>query len=292
MKILNSLPPYNLFGLEDADYNKSRIVALPIPYDSTSTYLSGSRFGPKAIIDASRNLELYDIDTASDPSRLGIYTTEELAPDFSSPKNMVDYISKEVSLIIQDKKVPLVIGGEHTVAIGAVKAFSESKQKFTVLHFDAHSDSRDELYGSKYCHACVMARIKELCGDYYSIGVRSIDEESAKRKDKRILTMNHLRKIGLMNAAKFIAKNSAKNIYISFDFDVLDPSEMPSTGTPEPDGLHYSEIMGVFKTVLKGKNLMGMDFTEFRPIPGFYAPDFMAAKLIYETIAIANYKKA
>ncbi len=290
MRLLNSLPPYNLFGLEGSSYNGARVVALPIPYDATSTYVPGSRFGPKAIIEASRNMELYSIEAKADASRIGIYTTEELAPDLSSPKSMTERISKEVSLLINDKKIPLLIGGEHTIAIGAVKAFARQGRKFTVLHFDAHSDSRDELYNTRYCHACVMARIKELCGDYYSIGVRSIDEESAKRNDKRILYMEKIRKLGIKKAAEVLAKNSGKDVYMTFDFDVIDPSEMPSTGTPEPGGLHFSELVEMLGIVLKNKNLIGMDFTELCPIPGVVAPDFLAAKLIYSALGFA-YKK-
>ncbi len=287
MHVLNSLPPHNLFGIEEQDYKTARIAVLPIPYDSASTYGPGSRFGPDAIIEASRYLELYDIDTRSDPTKLGVFTLEQLAPDFASPERMVRRISKEVSIILQDRKVPLLLGGEHTVAVGAMDALSNTRKEFTVLHFDAHSDSRDELYGSKYCHACAMARIAELHNDYYSIGIRSIDKDSAMRKSNRIIYMKAIHSMGIKALAGLLAMKSAKNVYITFDFDALDPSEMPSTGTPEPDGFRFSEVMELFSLLLPKKNLIGMDFTELAPMPGMRAPDFLAAKLIYGTLAYA-----
>lgn len=287
MHVLNSLPPHNLFGLEEQDYKTARIAVLPVPYDATSTYAPGSRFGPDAMIEASRNLELYDHEARSDPSRLGVFTLEQLAPDLSGPERMVRRVSREVSIILQDRKVPLLLGGEHTVAVGAIDALSNTRREFTILHFDAHSDSRDELFGSRYCHACAMARMAELHGDYYSIGVRSIDKDSAMRRNSRIIYMGDVRSMGIKALAGLLAMKSAKNIYVTFDFDCLDPSEMPSTGTPEPDGFRFSEIMGLFSLLLPKKNLIGMDFTELAPIPGMRAPDFLAAKLIYGVLARA-----
>lgn len=287
MHVLNSLPEHNLFGLEEQDYKTARIAVLPVPYDSTSTYSPGSRFGPDAIIEASRNLELYNIETRSDPAKLGIFTLEQLAPDLSGPERMVRRISKEVSVLLQDRKVPLILGGEHTVAVGAVDALSNTRKEFTILHFDAHSDSRDELYGSRYCHACAMARMAELHKDYYSIGVRSMDKDSAVRRNGRIIRMGDVHAMGIKALAGLLAMKSERNIYITFDLDALDPSEMPSTGTPEPDGFRFSEIMELFSLLLPKKNLIGMDFTELMPIPGLRAPDFLAAKLIYNTLAYA-----
>ena len=170
MKILNSMPEYNLFGLEQQDYDTAKVVVLPVPYDSTSTYKVGSREGPRAIIEASRHMELYNEELDEVTSdKAGIFTLEELAPDFNSPEGMVNRIAKEVSLILDDKKMPILLGGEHTIAVGAVKAFAKQRKDFTVLHFDAHADSRDEFFSTKYCHACVMARIREMCSSCYSI---------------------------------------------------------------------------------------------------------------------------
>jgi agmatinase len=286
MKILNAMPPYNLFGLEEQDYGKAKVVALPVPYDSTSTYKIGSREGPRAIIEASRNLELYDEEFGIDVSTIGVYTTEELAPDFSGPKAMVDRIAKETSIILDDGKMPVLLGGEHTIAVGAVKALSKAEKDFSVIHFDAHSDSRDELYGTKYCHACVMSRIREMCDSCVSVGVRSIDERSAKEL-KDILYMKDILKMDKKQIADMIVKRTRKKIYMTIDLDVLDTGEFPATGTPEPGGMRYNDLKDILSMVLEKKRLLGADFNELCPIPGMAAPNVLAAKLILHTICAA-----
>jgi agmatinase len=284
MKILNTTPPYNLFGLEEQNYKTSKVVAIPIPYDSTVTYKSGARDGPRAIIEASRNMELYSEEFNGDISKAGIYTTEELAPDFSSPEKTVERIEKEVGLVLDDGKLPLLIGGEHTVALGSIKALASRNKKFTVIHFDAHSDSRDELFGTKYCHACVAARARELADSCYSVGVRSIDEQSAKKYPDSILYMKDMQNMSTQDIINAIRVNTLKDIYITVDLDVLDPSEMPSVGTPEPNGLTYSKLKDILRGSMMAKDVLGIDFTELSPIPGLIAPNYLAAKLIYSAI--------
>jgi agmatinase len=281
MAVLNSNAPYNLFGLEEQDYKKAKVIVLPVPYDSTSTYKVGSREGPHAIIEASRPMELYSEEYDRNISKIGIYTLEELAPDFDSPKKMVDRIAKETALILDDSKMPLLLGGEHTIAVGAVKAMSEKFGDFSVLHFDAHADSRDEFHGTKYCHACIMARIREMCDSCYSVGVRSTDEASARKHSTETLYMKDLKKLSTKQIVEKILKNTKKNLYMTIDLDVLDPSEMPSTGTPEPDGMRYGQVKDIIKGVLAKRKLIGMDINELNPIPGIVAPNFLAAKLIY-----------
>lgn len=285
MKILNSMPSYNLFGLEEQNYGKAKVVAVPIPYDSTTTYRAGTREGPRAIIEASRNIELYSEETGSDISKIGVYTTEEIAPDFSSPENMVKRIASEIAPILNDSKIPLLLGGEHTISLGSIKALAAKSKEFTLLHFDAHSDSRDTYYGSKFCHACVVSRANEYCKSY-SVGVRSVDEQSAK-KNKNILYMAKMHEMDRKEIVKDILKNTSKNIYLSVDLDVLDPSEMPSVGTPEPAGMRYHELKEIIKSVVKERKVIGMDFVELNPIPGFTAPNYLVAKLIYLTLGFS-----
>ena len=282
MKILNSFPPYNMFGLDEQNYKNSKVVVVPVPYDSTTTYKAGTRHGPHAIIDASRNIELYNEESNTDISKVGIYTTEEIAPDFSSPENMVKRIESEVTPIIDDGKFPILLGGEHTITLGSINALANKGGNFTMLHFDAHSDSRNSFMGSKYCHACVVARAKELC-KCYSVGVRSIDEESARNNDG-ILYMKDMHKMGLNDVISTIMNDTEDSIYLSVDFDVLNPSEMPSVGTPEPDGMSFYHLKEVLKEVLSNKKVLGMDFVELNPIPGFIAPDYLAAKLVYLSV--------
>ena len=292
MHVLNQTPPYNLFGFEEQDYNAARIAVLPVPYDSTVSYRSGARNGPRAIIEASRGMELYSEELGIDVSKVGIYTLEELAPDFSSPESMVNRIKKEVDVILQDSKFPVLIGGEHTISLGAIKSIAGREKEFSVLQFDAHSDSRDEFMGAKVCHATVMARAREIAKGCFSVGVRSVDERSAGEHEKEILFMKDMGGMSAKEIAEAISKNTESSIYLTVDLDVLDPSEMPSVGTPEPDGMRFRELVDVVKELAKTKRFVGMDFTELSPIPGLIAPDYLAAKLIYLAIGSIFIKNA
>lgn len=284
MELLNSLPKYNLFGLEDADYSKSKIVVLPVPYDSTVSYQSGARNGPRAIINASRNIELYSYEVGGDISKIGIFTTDELAPDFSSPENMVNRIEKEVGLILNDKKVPMLLGGEHTISIGAFKAFKEINEEISIVQLDAHTDSRDSLFGSKYMHGTVMARAMELFENVVHVGIRSIDGEYAKKADKERLFFADSLHNNLGSVVDAINDLTTEKIYLTIDLDVLDPGIMPSVGTPEPNGLSFSETIEIIKGLAKEKDLVGLDLVELSPIPYLEAPNYTAAKLAYLTL--------
>ncbi|MGA3020653.1 MAG: agmatinase [Candidatus Micrarchaeales archaeon] len=282
---LQSVPNNNLFGLEGQSYESSKVIVLPVPYDSTVTYKTGAREGPQAIINASRNIELYSYEVGADLSKIGIYTLQAMEPDFSSPENMLSKIAKEVSIILDDKKVPVLLGGEHTITIGALQALKGRKNDMSILHFDAHSDTRQELFGSKYMHATVVTRAREIFPDIFHVGLRSVDADYALRMNKeKTLFIDEIHELGLSEAISKIMDGTNDNIYVSVDLDVLDSGEMPSVGTPEPNGLHFSEIAQIFKEIGNKKNLCGMDFTELCPIPYLHAPDYLAAKLIYLAI--------
>ncbi len=282
---LNRLPPYNLFGLEEQDYASAKVAVLPVPYDSTLTYRAGAREGPRAIIDASRNIELYSHELGRDISELGIYTLQAMAPDLSSPESMVAGIKREVGILLDDNKVPLLLGGEHTITLGALQAFRERGVDLSVLDFDAHTDSRQEIFGSRYTHATVMARGRELYPSLFQVGIRSMDAASAAYLDRsRAITRDEVREGGTDEAVSRIVEGTGDAVYLTFDLDALDPAEMPSVGTPEPDGLRFAEAMGIIKGVGRKKKLLGADFVELSPIPHMHAPDFLAAKLIYLTL--------
>ena len=284
MEPLNTLPKYNLFGLDDVDYSKAKVVVLPVPYDSTVSYQPGTRNGPHAIISASRNLELYSYEVGYDISKIGIYTTDELAPDMSSPENMISRIEKEVGLILNDKKMPLLLGGEHTITLGALKAFKDIGKDISILQLDAHSDSRDSLFGSKYMHATVMARAKELFSNIVQVGIRSIDEECAKKINSQQIFFADQVHEDIDSTIESIRDLTTENIYLTIDLDVLDPSIMPSVGTPEPNGLSFGELMKIIKEIAKEKKLTGLDIVELNPIPYLEAPNYTAAKLTYLTL--------
>jgi len=285
MQPLNSLPKYNLFGIDEIEYKDAKIVVLPIPYDSTVTYRSGTREGPRAIIEASRNMELYSYELGTDISKVGIYTMDELAPDFSSPKNMVKHIAREVELIMKEGKIPLILGGEHTITIGAAQALSNMEKKVSFIQLDAHSDTRDEMFNSKYMHATAMRRTKELCKNLVSVGIRSMEEPLEKsEKNHEIFTMHDVHEKGIEKIARKVLDLTEDEIYLTIDLDVLDPSEMPATGTPEPDGMRFHELIKFIEIIAKEKKLLGFDIVELCPIQGFHAPNYLAAKLAYLTI--------
>ncbi len=293
MKLLNALPPYNLFGIEDQNYEKAKVVVIPVPYDSTTTYKAGARDGPHAIIDASRNLEFFSEETNFDISKLGVYTTEELSPNLDSPAKTIDSVEKEVNNILNASKLPVLLGGEHSIAIGSIRAISKKykKNNFSVLHFDAHSDSRDEYMGSRYCHACVMARAREVCDSCMSIGVRSTEEEGFLKYKKSNVYRMEMHKESIDDIVNWLLKNTKESVYISVDVDVMDPSIMPSTGTPEPDGLSFYELTSIIKGVLAKRKLIGADFCELSPISGLVSPNFTVAKLVMLTLGYAYAQK-
>ena len=181
MDILHSLPPYNFCGLdkEDADFKKARVVVLPVPYDSTTSYGVGARNGPHAIIHASRNMELYDHETKASPYKIGIHTLDELEPSMAGPKETIARVKEVIDDILDAKKFPLMLGGEHSITTGALQAFAERNKDFSVLQLDAHADLRDEFEGTKFSHACVMRRAREIT-DVVQIGIRSLCEDETE----------------------------------------------------------------------------------------------------------------
>ncbi len=281
------MPPYTLFGVRGLKYKDARIAVLPVPYDSTTCYKAGARDGPHAIIDASRNMEFYSEEFDADPSSIGVYTLDELEPNINSAEETIKRIEKDVGMIVSEGKIPLLLGGEHSITIGAQMALAKKSKDFSVLHFDAHSDSRQEYMGSRYSHACVTARSREICGSVFSVGVRSVPQEDAKRYVGEILMRNKMHGMSTEEAGKLIVSKTRKKIYLTIDVDVLDPSEMPSTGTPEPDGLRFHKLTQILKYVLQRKEVIGMDFTELSPIGGMAAPNYLVAKLAYLSIGYA-----
>lgn len=276
----------NFLGLADA-YSASKTSyfhIIPVPYDATSTYLAGSRKGPEAIIDASANLEIYDHNLDLEPARVGIATQGAVPIHADSPSSMVAEVEQAVQSVLMMEKLPVVLGGEHTVSLGAIRALA-GKEKFTVVSLDAHADLRDTYQGTPYSHACYLRRASELVG-CCALGVRSISAaEVLHVKDVgiRVIFAEDLLEKGI-NAANldFIPDD----IYISIDVDVLDPSIMPATGTPEPGGLGWYETIGLLERIITGRRVLGFDMVELCPQPGNPSPDFTAAKLLYKVMGL------
>jgi agmatinase len=279
---------YGCIPEEFCQYKEASIAILPIPYDGTSTWMKGSNLGPQALLDASANMELYDIETDSEVFKRGIVTIDPVScPD--DPEAMVDVVCDRARSILNDGKFIVGIGGEHTISIGSVRAAAEKFSDFSVLQFDAHSDTRNEYEGSRYNHACVMSRIAEI-GPYVQAGIRSMDSSELERLNRDRTFFAHEILNG-SNVTHKILKALTQNVYLTIDLDVFDPSIMPSTGTPEPGGLDWYTLIKLIELVVREKDVVGMDVTELLPNPANRAPDFMAAKLVYRVLSMIFTKR-
>ena len=278
----------NYGGLEPefSNYENAQIVVLPVPYDGTSTWIKGADKGPDAILEASANMELYDIETDSEVYTRGIATVEPVT-EASSPEAMSAEVEKRVDALLADRKFPVILGGEHSVSIGAFRAFAKHYEKFSVLQLDAHSDMRDEYEGSSHNHACVMARAKEVA-TVAQVGIRSSAvEEKANIMPDRIFYAHELHDAKEGNNWMYmVSQKLHDDVYITIDLDVFDPSIMPSTGTPEPDGLYYREVLNFLRLINERHNIIGLDVVELCPNDVNKAPDFTASKLIYQILSM------
>jgi len=274
INFLDLKPPYS--NLETA-----QTVIIPVPFDSTSTWKKGADWGPAALIDASSHLELYDIETDTEVYKQGIYT-HEAAIDLTSPAKMAASVYRTFQFYTDKKLFPVIIGGEHSVSIGAIQAASAQYNNLSVLQLDAHTDLRREYEGSKYNHACVMARAQE-CASVVQVGIRSMDiSEKAYADFSRIFLAEKIyqhdewmeQAIGLLS----------DNVYITVDLDVFDPAIMPATGTPEPGGLLWHQVLLLLKKVFMNRHIVGCDVVELCPGAAYNA-DFLAAKLLYKMLS-------
>jgi len=267
---------------EYSDPENAGIVIIPVAYDGTSTWIKGADKGPTAIIEASANMELYDIETDSEIYKKGIYTEDTITREITTTE-MIDAVNGTVRYYLEKNKFTVVIGGEHSVSIGSIKAHAKHYANLNVLQLDAHADLREEYNGSIYNHACVTARIKESC-PVVQVGIRSMDSTEKESMDKNRTFFAK----DIYNNTDWIKKVISilsDNVYITIDLDVFDPSIMPSTGTPEPGGLLWYDILALLKAFSNKKNVVGFDVVELCPDDRNKAPDFMAAKLIYKLLS-------
>lgn len=270
-------------GLETpCAYPEARFAVLPIPYDGTSTWQKGADRGPSAMLHASANMELFDIETRGEPWRQGIVT---MAPVdvFTSAEAMVEQTRRAARDLIADGKIVVGLGGEHSVSIGLIQAQAERHEGLTVLQLDAHADSRDSYEGSTCNHACVMARVAEVC-DFVQVGIRSMDAaEMENHRPERTFFAHELDESG--SWIPQVVARLGDPVYVTVDLDVIDPSEMPSTGTPEPGGLRYRQITRLLDAVCRQRRVVGFDVVELLPNEINKAPDFLAARLVYQMMA-------
>jgi agmatinase len=261
------------------------VAILPVPYDSTVTARAGTRDGPRAIIEASADMELYDVGLGIEPYRHGIHTLPELAPHTGSPDAMCARIENVVGELLDAGKFVVTLGGEHTVAAGAVRAHGKRNGALSVLAFDAHSDMRDEYLDSKYNHACTLRRANESAR-VTQVGLRSASWEDAqfvRDEGLRFYSPREMRAAG----ADAVLSNLTDDVYVTIDLDCFDPSEMSAVGTPEPGGLHWDEVSDLLIALSHSRRIVGFDVTELSPSLGPHSCAQLAAKLTYRLIGLA-----
>lgn len=261
----------------------AKIVVLPIPYDGTSTWGKGADRGPEALLEASANMELYDIETDSEVFLQGIYTASPVL-ESSSPEKMTEAAYQATKKYLDLGKFIVSIGGEHSVSIGPAWAHIDKFKDITVLQIDAHTDLRPEYDGTRFNHACVMARIRER-SPIVQVGIRSMDTVELPFADKsRIFFARDI--VGCDDSwMEQVISKLTGNVYLTVDLDGFDPAIVPGTGTPEPGGLSYYDVFNLVKKVIATKNLVGFDVVELAPIPGHRSSQFLATKLIYQVLS-------
>ncbi len=279
------MPGFLDLPLDYTSYDTASYAVLPVAYDGTSTWIKGADRGPSALLAASAQVELYDIETQREVFTCGIYTHPELS-GFDSPERCVSAVRTQVSRFLSDGLVPVTLGGEHSVAIGAIQAAAELHTDLTVVQLDAHGDLRHSYEGSVYNHACVAARIKECCS-LVQAGIRSMSSEELSSFDPERTVFAAEMQQNTVWIDKIVSLCS-EDVYISFDLDVLDPSIMPSTGTPEPGGIGWYAALELLARLCRTSNIVGFDIVELCP-NGNHAAEFLAAKLVYKII---NYREA
>jgi N1-aminopropylagmatine ureohydrolase len=260
----------------------SKIVLIPVPYDGTSTWQKGADKGPEAFLNASENMELYDIETETEVYKQGVYLADPIT-EKSSPEAMVDKVHKTVKDYILRNKFVTIFGGEHSISIGTIRAFNECFNDLTVLQIDAHADLRKSYEGSSCNHACAVYEASQTT-NLLQVGIRSMDVAETSVMDPEKTWFAH----DMVNDEYWmdnVIEAMGENVFITIDLDAFDPSIMPSTGTPEPGGLLWYETLDFLKQVFEEKNVVGFDIVELCPRPEEKSSDFLAAKLYYKMLS-------
>ncbi len=310
--------PQNFGGLpsEFSRFSSARAVVLPVPYDLTTSYLAGTRFGPQAIIEASTHLELYDEELQCEPYRVGIHTLPPLEPSAAGSHETLERVEEVIRWILEHDKFPVMLGGEHSLTLAPVRALRKKFGNFSVLQLDAHADLRESFQGTPFNHACVGRRMHELGLNVVQIGVRAISSEEAEflQSAKNVYVcfdyalhsdltpwLPSLKGRGELpsrfrgGAGGEVLERALAQlrdpVYVTVDLDVFDPALMPAVGTPEPGGLDWYTVLKILKYVGEQHTVLGFDVVELCPIAGMVGPDFLAAKLVYKMLGYFLYKK-
>jgi agmatinase len=270
------LPPYG-------NFQSAAVAVLPVPYDSTTEWHSGTRNGPRAIIEASYYLEWFDIELGREVHTCGIHTLTELEPVLDSPEAMNNRVYQAVRGLLDQSKFVVLLGGEHSISSGAVRAYKERYPDLSVLQLDAHTDLRDQYLGTKFSHACAMRRIIEFC-PVTQVGIRAISLEEIEyvksHKLHPFFFNSNQQKLPLDE----IGGSLTDNVYVTIDMDVFDPSIMSAVGTPEPGGLLWQPVLDLLSYISERRKIVGFDVVELCPEQGPASCAFTAAKLVYKLI--------
>lgn len=275
------------FEQQYREYANAKFAILPVPYDATSTWVKGADKGPEAFLDASFTLENYDVETGTEAYKHGIATLPFVTED-RTPELLCNKVQQEVTTLLDDGKFPVTIGGNHTVSIGAIRAMAQKYNNLTVLQLDAHSDLRPSYEGSELNHACVMNRAAEVA-KITQVGIRSQCVEELPFFEKDRLFYAH-QIFDNNNWQQKAIDTLTENVYVTIDLDVFDPSVLPSTGTPEPGGLTYYQVLHFLRSVFANRNVVGFDIVELCPNPIDKASDYLAARLAYQLMTYQTLK--
>lgn len=283
--------PDNFLGVDarTADYKKARFAVLPIPYDATTSFGPGTRDGPRAIITASQQVELYDEFLARESLRDGIATLDAVEPHVGGPELMHRRVYQAARKPVRDGKFLIGLGGEHSISSGLVRAVREKHKTLSVLQVDAHADLRDSYQGSPYSHACVMRRIHDMGVSSVAVGVRNYSQDEAKFIRTAKKPVISARTCRMSNSWIDSVLGSLGNpVYVSIDIDGFDPAYAPGTGTPEPGGLDWYQVTDMLAEVARQRTIVAADVVEVKPAPPTTVTEFLAAKLLYRLIGLLS----
>ncbi len=279
--------PDTFLGLppEHTDFEEAGVVLLPVPYEATVSWMSGTKHGPGAIMTASHYVELYDHQLDREPYTIGIHTLPELLLTHEGPEQALNELRGVMDVLVATGKFVVMVGGEHSLSSPPILAHADhlGGKRLSVLQLDAHTDLRTEYGGTPFSHACVMHRVHERA-DLVPVGIRSLTREERslmREKNIPVIFAHELSTDGWMDRT---LDALGPDVYITFDVDFLDPGVMPATGTPEPGGGSWNSTMRLLERVFRERHVVGCDVVELAPIPGMVAPDFLAAKLIYKMV--------
>jgi len=281
--------PLNFLGLPEGDapsLEHAGVVMLPVPYEATVSYMGGTRFGPRRILEASRAIELYDHELDTEPYRIGVHTLPELLLTGAGPEAALAELRTAFDALLADGRFVLMLGGEHSISAPPIEAHAArlGSRRLSVLQLDAHGDLRAEYEGTPFSHACVMYRVHEAV-TLVPVGIRAITAEERRLiREKEIPTIFAHELDPEEHWIERALEALGPDVYVTIDIDYFDPGLVPATGTPEPGGGSWYPTLRLLERVFAERNVVGADLVELAPLPGIVAPDFLAAKLAYKLV--------